>query len=191
MEGDDLTCGPCAKALYSTSTSKKFSLNLDEFNAYQRNPAAAEQAANKSRRDKHSGDIVRLKIVPVMLRGLPFKANWLIASGALGLVGCVFGLTKIVDSGWWFALGGAFGVVLAVGVQLMRQRYFWISSKNIFELNAAGEVFRTQIGGHCPVCAGKLKVIVVPRSESKTPVVRCTANANHTWSFNSGLLSDL
>lgn len=135
--------------------------------------------------------IDRTSVRQIKFGDTPVKTSWLIVSGLVGFVGSWTSILSFFGSNWQFLsiVILALSMFLALtGVILWRTRFVRMKFFNV-EASPEGELFFTRIGGECPKCDGKLKLvdIRVSRNSHRT-YVRCTRNGDHIWNFDPTVL---
>ena len=113
--------------------------------------------------------------------------------GVIGFIGSVASIVSLWATYWQYIglLAFVFSLLLfTVGRTLSTIRFFKlpITQYNL-EANQEGLVYITQVGGDCPKCDGKLKLvdIKVGPDQYKT-VVQCTRYKKHIWNFDPTVL---
>lgn len=135
--------------------------------------------------------IDRTSVRKIKFGDTPVKTSWLIVSGLVGFVGSWASILSFFGSNWQFLsiviLALSMFLVLT-GVILWRTRFVRMKFFNV-EANPDGELFFTRIGGECPKCDGKLKLVDIKVSQnSHRTYVRCTRNGDHIWNFDPTVL---
>ncbi len=135
--------------------------------------------------------IGRTYIKPITMAGSPVKTSWFIISGVIGFLGSFASIFSVLGSSWQFIaiLVGAVSLFLLMnGILLWRTRFSRLKWFNL-ESNEESEVFLTKVGGECPKCDGKLKLVDIQIAEKRFKTyVRCTRNSDHMWDFDHTVL---
>ena len=145
----------------------------------------------QSEKPEDTAYIDRTSVKQIKLGDTPVKTSWLIVSGLVGFVGSWASILSFFGSNWQFLsiLILALSMFLALnGLMLWRTRFVRMKFFNL-ESNQDGELFFTRIGGDCPKCDGKLKLVDIKVSQnSHRTFVRCTRNGDHIWNFDPTVL---
>lgn len=137
--------------------------------------------------------IDRTYIKRVEVAGNQIKSFWVTFSGVIGFIGSIASIFSLWATNWQFtgllAVAFSFYVILA-GRTLSRLRFIKLPFTQFnLEADKVGLIYLTKIGGDCPKCDGKLKLVNIKVSENhyKT-MLQCTRSKSHLWDFDPTVL---
>ena len=145
----------------------------------------------QSQKPEDTAYIDRTSVKQIKVGDTPVKTSWLIVSGLVGFAGSLASIFSFFGSNWQLLsvliLGLSMSLALT-GVVLSRTRFVRMKFVNL-EANRDGELFFTRIGGDCPRCDGKLKLVDIKVAQnSHRTFVRCNRNGDHIWNFDPTVL---
>lgn len=184
-------CHKCGASLSSTSlASGEGSVNVAGNNCFS-NSHLHVGNFYQSGSPEDTAYIDRISVRQIKVGDTPVKTSWFIVSGLVAFAGSWASIFSFFGSNWQFLsiMMLAISIFLALtGVLLWRTRFVRMKFFNV-EANKDGELFFTQIGGECPKCDGKLKLVDMRVSQnSHKTYVRCMRNGDHIWNFDPTVL---